>query len=168
MKIIGITGKIASGKSLISFYFKQLRYPIFDADLVVHKMYKTHKKIISKIRKLFPDSYINRQIDRKFLSQYLIQDSGNWSKLECIVHPFLMHELNKFICLQKRLHSEKMVINMPLLFETKTDKLCHKIIYAHTGKKLQNARLRRRVNYKKDLVIAIMAKQKVYKKKSAL
>ena len=60
MKIIGLSGGIASGKNFIANIIAQkLNAKIFDADLEVHKILEFDKKTIAEIAKYFPTSLEN-------------------------------------------------------------------------------------------------------------
>lgn len=55
MKIIGIIGGIASGKDTVAKIFESLKIRVFDADKIVHEIFKNNQQVISKITKQFPD-----------------------------------------------------------------------------------------------------------------
>ncbi len=159
MKIIGITGGIASGKNLISFYLKQLYYPIFDADAFVHYLYQHDTEVINKISHIFPLSLHDNIINRKRLSDYLIEDQSNWCKLESIVHPLVVRKIYWFIKQYRRLHFRNIVLNIPLLFEIKADKLCDRIVVVNSNSSVRTQRLAKRENYNHALARVILSKQ---------
>ena len=65
MKIIGLTGGVASGKNFAADWFSNLGIPVFDADHEVHKIFSNNKQVLEEIRKFFPDAVENNQINRK-------------------------------------------------------------------------------------------------------
>ena len=56
MKRIGILGDIGSGKSYVA---KNFRFPVFNADSEVGKLYKNDKKVFYKLKKVLPNLVFN-------------------------------------------------------------------------------------------------------------
>ena len=159
MRIIGITGNIASGKNLISFYLRQLKYQVFDADALVHYLYENDQEVIAQVSLLFPQSLRDNKIDRKRLSNYLVHSMDNWRLLENIIHPIVMRELNNFLLQKRRQNYNNIAINIPLLFAIGADKLCDNIIVVESSKRIRLQRLANRENYNPLLTNIILKKQ---------
>ncbi|MBQ4875219.1 MAG: dephospho-CoA kinase [Rickettsiaceae bacterium H1] len=160
MKIIGVTGAIASGKNLVSFYLKEkFKFPVFDADAVVHDLYRYNRELILQIGKFFPDAIEKSVINRKKLIKYLIKDLNNLVLLENIVHPIVMKKLHRFIFFYRRLRFNGVVINMPLLFKVKANKLCDIVIVVKTNPGIQNQRLIKRTSYNDEIAKDIIFQQ---------
>ena len=64
--IIGLTGSIGMGKTTTANMFRDLHIPVFDADAVVHNLYKS--EAVDLIEKAFPGTRTDQGIDRKKLS----------------------------------------------------------------------------------------------------
>ena len=94
MKIIGITGSIASGKSTVAHLRARKKYPLFSADNIVSNLYKkkNFNKILVKKFKLNSKERIKNQI-----KLILKNNKDNLYKLESIIHPFVRKEMIKFI-----------------------------------------------------------------------
>lgn len=54
MRVIGITGGIACGKSTVDEFFISAGAVIIDADQIAHKIYETNPGMVRKIDKEFP------------------------------------------------------------------------------------------------------------------
>ena len=160
MRVIGVTGGIASGKNLVTSYLKQkFKCAVFDADLVVHDLYNTDKSLILKIKKHFPAAIEKGRVRRDKISDSLINSPDHWEILEEIVHPIVMKKLHMFICLCKRQHYENAILNIPLLFKVRADKLCNIIISVTTTQKIQRQRLYKRCNYNSTFTKNIINRQ---------
>lgn len=89
MKIIGLTGGIASGKSTVSQFLKELGAVTIDADKVGHEAFKpnteTWREVVDAFGKeiLAPDG----EIDRQKLGKIVFSDSQALARLNQIVHP---------------------------------------------------------------------------------
>jgi len=65
---ICIVGDIGSGKSYVA---KQFKYPVFDADDEVIKIYRKSRKCFKKLKKTFPKYIVSFPINKKELSKLL-------------------------------------------------------------------------------------------------
>jgi dephospho-CoA kinase len=89
-RIIGITGNIACGKTVVGHMLLELgaeRY--IDADAVVHKLYRSGQSIAVKVAETFGPGVVSSDgdIDRKALGAIVFQDAEAMRRLEAIVHP---------------------------------------------------------------------------------
>ena len=110
---IGITGSLASGKTTASRIISAGQGPLFSADVVVRKLYKTNKfrKIVSKKFKINNNSNI-----KSVLKKLIIKDKKNIRMLEKIIHPFVRKEMKKFIIKNK--YKKLLFFEIPLLIES--------------------------------------------------
>ena len=76
MKVIGITGGIASGKSFVSSVVKKAGYPVIDADLISKELSQKGGAVYHAIIKTFGESYLdkNNEIDRQKLGSLIFND----------------------------------------------------------------------------------------------
>ena len=95
---IGITGSIAAGKTTASKILSKGRGPLFSADRVVTKFYKTNKfkKMLSREFKIDKNCILKTTIKKTVLN-----DKKKFLKLEKIIHPLVRSEMKKFTLLNK-------------------------------------------------------------------
>lgn len=88
-RIIGITGNIGAGKSVVSDYFKLKGYPVFLADQAGQIILTKNKSIVKKITDLFGDSILDDQgfPDRKKIAAIVFNDPKKLDALNSIIHP---------------------------------------------------------------------------------
>ena len=88
--IIGITGSIASGKTFVTDYLKELGYKIIDADEISRNLLKKDSKGYFKVIDVFSKDILtdNGEIDRKKLAKMIFNNSINKKKLEEIVSSY--------------------------------------------------------------------------------
>ena len=94
MKIVGITGSIASGKTTVAHLMAGKKYPLFSADKVVSSLYKEknfNKTLIKKF-KLKRGKKTKDQI-----KLILKKNKKNLYKLESIIHPFVRKKMINFL-----------------------------------------------------------------------
>ena len=53
---VGLTGNIASGKSIVQSYFEKKGIPVIDADWICHRLMDNNAEVIEKVKKLFEAS----------------------------------------------------------------------------------------------------------------
>ena len=141
---IGITGSLASGKSTVAKIIASKKYPLFDADKAVKKIYQTNifKKKIFKKFKLKSKNNVKNNI-KKIISknEKLLKD------LEKIIHPIVRKQIRNFL---KRNKKKKFVIfEIPLLIESKLMKNYDKIILVNSRRDLRLKRYLKRGNTRK-------------------
>ncbi len=149
--IIGLTGGIAVGKSFVANCFKEFGAALFDADSVVHQLYKVNKNIISYAEEKFPGVIVNGKIDRTVLSKYFLAYDENWKQFQSLVHSAVRNELEIFIAQEKENDRKLLVLDIPLLLETRFRSYCDFIAFIHADSTVQAQRLSERNMDKKKL-----------------
>ncbi|MEX1307725.1 MAG: dephospho-CoA kinase, partial [Eubacteriales bacterium] len=92
--IIGITGGIASGKTLVSRLLKDLGAKVLNADEITHQLYEAGGKGTALIAEHFGEEYIGEHgVDRKKLGQMVFSDSQALNDLNALIHPLILQEL---------------------------------------------------------------------------
>lgn len=143
--LIGLTGGIASGKSLIAKQFRKHGVPLLDADKIYKNLLNSNKIMYNEIIKNFGEGIIKDQrIDRKRLGQIVFTDSKKREMLNRITHPFVLQDIKrKLISLIKK-GNRIIVLDIPLLFEAKMEYLVNLILVAYVDETTQIERLMER------------------------
>ncbi|WP_341822603.1 dephospho-CoA kinase [Wolbachia endosymbiont (group A) of Clivina fossor] len=142
--IIGLTGGIGVGKSFVANCFQEFGAAVFDADSVVHQLYKVDKSIISYAEENFPGVVVNGEIGRTVLSKYFLAYDENWKQFQSLVHSAVLRELEFFIAKEKKIDRKLLVLDVPLLLETKFHSYCDLIIFIYADSVVQAQRLNER------------------------
>ncbi len=88
MKVLGITGNIAAGKSLAASMLAERGAHVIDADAVVHKLYHRGTRVFEAVTARFGESVAGAEaIDRAELASIVFADREAMLELESIVHP---------------------------------------------------------------------------------
>ena len=146
MIVLGLTGSIAMGKSLVSKFLKKLNIPVIDLDKTVHMLYASDTHLIETIEQYFPGSTKDGIVDRNLLSHHVIDQPKNLKKLEQLLEPFLINEVRKFIGLSRRQRQKIVVLEGPLLFEKGYDMFCDRTLVVSAPYYLQKRRAIKRKN----------------------
>ena len=159
--IIGITGSIGSGKTTVAKLFGRHWYNRIDADEIGHEIIKKNSVAYERIINEFGDEVLdkNRNIDRKKLGDVVFNDNKKLKKLNSITHPIIIQNIKNQIkkIKQKCGSKTKIIIDAPLLLETKTKNLADKIIVVNCDKKNILRRLSKK--YSKGKIERILNQQ---------
>ncbi len=146
MKVIGLTGNIASGKSLISEFLKSLGAEVIDMDSIGKEIQnKNIGNVVEKIKKTFGSKFIkNGKIDRKRLGNYVFSKPDALKKLNDIMIPLMTEQLKKILEKKKKNGAKIVVIDAAILFEAGWDKFADETWVVYTPKEKQLERLIKR------------------------
>ena len=132
MVIIGLTGSIAMGKSATSKIFKSYGVPVFNADDCVHQLIGPNGKLVSLIGQRFIGTLEKNKnlqyINRVKLGNIVFKDKRKKKELESIIHPQVSIERKKWKEQAQRQRSKAICYDVPLLYETKGEKLCNFVV----------------------------------------
>ena len=130
MIIIGLTGMIASGKTTVSDMFTARSIPVHNADKVVHRLLCPHGAAIAKIKAAFGAEMgdVEIGVDRGKLGALVFADDAARSTLESILHPMVSDDRDRFLQKHRQAGTRFVVLDIPLLFETRGDEICDYVI----------------------------------------
>lgn len=167
MKLIGVTGSIASGKTTVSKIFSKMGFPVINCDEVYSCLLKKNKNLKLKLIKKFSKFFKNKKISKHNLYELLLYSDRNLALIEKITHPFILKEVFKRIKKIKRRKYKFCVVDIPLLFEKKLQKKFDYTLVVYCSKKTQLERLKRR-KVSKKLLNLLIARQLDIKDKVCL
>jgi dephospho-CoA kinase len=158
--IIGLTGLIGSGKTTLLNIYRQLGCSIFNSDKYINNVLLKDDKIKAQIFHYFPSVNVNNKVDKVMLSRVVFENYYyNIAILEKILHPLVISKVNKLIARQKFLFFRPLVLEIPLLFETKLDSYCDYIVFSHADKEIILNRVLSRGSVSFDNLLKILDKQ---------
>ena len=163
MKVWGLTGGIGMGKSTAANTFRRLRIPVFDADAAVHRLQGPGGAAVRPIEAAFPGTTQGTPrgpaVDREALRRAVIGHDAALNRLEAIVHPLVRREERRFLAAARRHGARLAVLDIPLLFETGSERRVDKVIVVTAPAATQRARVLRRRGMTEERLRAILARQ---------
>lgn len=159
--VIGITGSISAGKSSVLNILKDIGVFIISADEVYHQMIKPSMSLFNSLIEEWGKDIldIDENIDRNKLSKIVFADPVKLKRLNEITHPAIIGEIEKIISENK---NRDIVVEIPLLFETKCEYLVDVIWYVDISKENRISRLMNRNNISREEAIKKIEKYKYY------
>ena len=130
---IAITGKIASGKSLATSYFKKEGFITFSADDYVHELYQ-NEVFLSAIRKEFPQLF-TPTLNKEEITRCLTTDKIFKRKYLRIIYSYVRKEINHFIISND--HKNK-ALEIPVLFDAHMDDMFSIIVGVETTRQKEH------------------------------
>lgn len=125
-KVIGLTGGIGSGKTTVSKMFEALGVPVYNSDSEAKKIMLLPETIVLLKSNFGNDFFENDILNRKKLADLVFKNPEKLNELNAVVHPFVKKD---FIVWLKKNENVKFVIKeSAILFESKTNINCDKII----------------------------------------
>lgn len=158
MIILGITGGIGAGKSVVTETFSRLGADVVDADKIareiLNKGHDAYNEVIEKFGKEILDS--DGEIIRKKLASIVFNDKDKLESLNKITHVYIFDEMNKQIGASK---AELICLDVPLLFSSDFPIKCNKTLVVTADDEIRIKRVIKRDNCTKEQVQERMSKQ---------
>lgn len=150
--IIGLTGSIASGKSLVTNYLLENNYKVIDSDKISHEVLLL-EDVKQKLMDYFGYNIIkDNKIDRKQLGSIIFNNKEKKELLQSIVFPHILNEINNQIKIYKS--EEILFLDAPLLIEYNLLYLVDKVIVVNIDRDIQIERLMKRDNIDYDYAVS--------------
>lgn len=144
MKVIGVTGGIASGKSLISDWFLKSQIQVVDADKVYKSQMKDNQDLFNEVKSFF-NLEVNDPNDLyKQLRRIVFNDKEKLQALNQITHPYVIEKMDELIVKYRDQGEKYLVLDVPLLYEAKMEDICDVVICVYLDKESQIQRLMKR------------------------
>ena len=158
--VLGLTGSIGMGKSTAAAMLRRLGVPLFDADLVVHRLLAPSGAAVSAVSAAFPGVETEAGgIDRVLLGQRVFADPAALRRLEAILHPMVAAEEIRFLARSRARRVRLVVLDIPLLFETGAERRCDYVLVVSAPALVQRQRVMRRPGMTEIRLAAILRKQ---------
>ncbi len=143
MRIIGLTGGIACGKSNISQVLAKLGAVIIDGDLLSRELTAPGGMALPEIRRAFGDEVFlpDGTLHRRALGAVIFGNDQARDRLDGIMQPLLWQLIEQRIEEAREGGAALCVLDMPLLYEAGLDRLCERIWCAWIPRETQLQRL---------------------------
>lgn len=165
-KIVGITGGIGSGKSVIGKILTTMGYPVYYSDQAAKELMESDAVIIKELNQLFDNkAYEDGKLNRNYLAQQIFSNPELKGKVNKIVHPRVRAHFNEFV---KQQDCPLVFNEAAILFETGGNKNFDAIILVVADEKVRVNRVMERDGVSKEEVVSRINNQWSDEKKKAL
>lgn len=153
---LGLTGSIGMGKTTTARLFAERGCAVWDADAAVHRLYGPGGAAVAAVGALCPTAVGPEGIDRTVLKQWIAKDPTALPQLESIVHPLVAQDRTDWAAQQD---TDIVLFDIPLLFETGSDKDMDATAVVSVPEDMQRARVLARPGMTETDFHRILARQ---------
>ncbi len=161
MKLAGLTGGIATGKSTVAQMFEELGARIIDADAIAREIVRPGKDAYNEVVEHFGNEILtpDGRIDRERLGAIVFDDENERRTLESITHPRVFDEMQRRIKQHAGEGTQLTLCDVPLLFESGAQNWLKPTILVYTDPKTQLERLTERDECSEENAMARISSQ---------
>lgn len=155
---VGLTGGIASGKSLVAEFFAELGVPVLDADQVARDVVAPGAPALLEIARTFGRQYLQPDglLDRRKMRERVFSDPSSRQTLEAITHPHIRKRMMQWRDAQA---SAYCMLSVAILVEAGMRELVDRVLVVDVLPETQLARLVSRDNINEELAQRMMQAQ---------
>lgn len=165
-KIIGLTGGIGSGKTMVAQYMQSQGIPVYIADEEAKKVMNI-PEVVAEVAKTFGNDVIeNGSVNRQKVAQLVFNSPEKLKQLNEIIHPRVKQDFDNWV--EKHHNFPFVVKEAAILFESGSYQFCDKIITVTAPLTVRLQRVMERDSVTRDQVLARMQNQWDDEKKVAL
>ncbi|MEI6606867.1 MAG: transcription termination factor Rho [Verrucomicrobiota bacterium] len=163
MRVMALTGGIASGKSTVCRWLREClpSVVIFDCDAAARRMLEVDADIIAMVAASFGPGALDKlgRVDRHFLRGRVFSDDAARGQLESIIHPRVLQECLASLHQAAQNGATLFVADIPLFFEKGLDFGQEQVIVVASSRDTQIQRLKARSGFDESMIEAILAVQ---------
>ncbi|KRM57411.1 dephospho-CoA kinase [Secundilactobacillus malefermentans] len=148
MKVIGLTGGIATGKSTVSKIIREQGISVVDADEIARQLVAPESEALKQIISYFGTDYLSEtgKLNRKKLGLLVFTNPQKLIELNNIMNPLIKEEIKRQLKTLSNQGKKVVVLDMPTLFEAHFENLVDEITVVEVPESVQLERLMRRDN----------------------
>jgi len=141
--VIGLTGSIGTGKSMIANKLRELDIPVVDADLIAREVVEPDQVTYRKIVELFGEDILHddKTLNRKALGSIVFSDDEKRKQLNAVIHPAIREEMIRQRDEWIKKEEQCVVLDIPLLYESKLTHFVEKVIVVYVDEDVQLERI---------------------------
>lgn len=157
--VVGITGGIGSGKSIVCNIFSILGIPVYNADTAAKEAYDKYPELAERVRSEIAAEAVdkNGKVIRKVLAEIVFTDTEKLKRLNELVHPVVAFDFENWV--ESHRGYPYLLKEAAILFESGSYQNCKKIITVVSPVDLRISRLKTRDKRSKADIEKIMQNQ---------
>jgi len=156
--LVGVTGGIGSGKSLVCSILARLGYPVYNSDIASRTITDSDEGVKQRVKLLFGEEiYCNGKLNRQRLASMVFADNMLLQQLNSIIHPVVMDDFEKW----SETHKDNQVVfvESAILFESGIFKKLDKTVLVVAPADVRIRRVMARDKVNKEAVQARVSNQ---------
>ncbi len=161
MITLGLTGNVASGKTVVADRWRDAGVAVIDADRLGHAVLTDDRKVQKTLIEAFGTEIVARDgsIDRVALGARAFRSPEATARLNAIVHPPLLERLDREIDANRREGHRVVVVDAALIFEFGIPEDLDRIVLVTAPRELRATRLAQQRGLGPERIEELMAAQ---------
>lgn len=161
MLLIGLTGGIASGKTLVSDLFAALGVPIVDADIIAREVVAPGSEGLKKLISHFNTGILTPEgeLNRKALRDIIFRNPSDRALVDGILHPLIRQRSDEYIARYRTQSVDYLIYAVPLLVETDQASRFDRVLLVDVPVEVQIERIVSRDDSTREQAMAIVKSQ---------
>jgi len=146
VRVVGLTGGIASGKSTFAALLRERGAPVVDADVLSREAVAPGSPTLARIVEAFGPLAVSSDgtLDRRWLGARVFSDAGERARLEAITHPAVRDGMLAEVARLDAAGHPLVFYDVPLLYEVGLEASLDSVVVVWTPRPVQLERLMRR------------------------
>jgi len=169
VRVFGLTGGIASGKSTVVRMLRELGAQVLDADVIARQVVEPGTPGLAAVAERFPGVLgPDGRLDRARLGARIFGDPAERAALNALLHPLIGQEFLRQTMALSEAGTERLIYDAPLLIENRLHEAMDGVVLVWVPREVQKARLRARDGLDEAAAEARLAAQLPLDEKRAL
>jgi dephospho-CoA kinase len=142
MRVLGLTGGIGSGKSMVDAIFRELGAEVIDADVLAREVVEPGQPALTEIVASFGAQLLQAdgRLDRAQLAEIVFGDASARARLNAITHPRIRERLQQEVAARAS-RPGLLILDIPLLYESGRQEWVEKVLVVWVDPDTQRRRL---------------------------
>jgi len=154
MKLIGLTGGIGSGKSMVATIFSNLGIPVYESDSRAKQLMETDETTRNAVIELLGSkAFVDDQLNRTWIASQVFSDQDKLDQLNAIIHPTVFKDLMSWAEQDQQKNAPYLIQESAILFEENLTERFHAIILVVADQETRIARVIARDNVPREKVM---------------
>jgi dephospho-CoA kinase len=166
--LLGVTGSVATGKTVVAGMFEELGARTIDFDVLSRLVVEPGRQAWKKIVDHFGEDVLleDKTVDRRKLAEIVFQDEEKRKKLESFIHPRVGEEFVRLVA-EYASEDPNAIVQavVPLLFEVNMQSVFDKVLLVYAPEEMQIERLMKRDGISRDMAAIVLSSQWPIEKK---
>ena len=160
IRVVGLTGGIASGKSTVSRMLRELGVDVIDADALAREVVEPGTPGLQQVAARFPGVVgQDGQLDRARLAARVFFDPAERAALNAILHPLIQEEFRRRTAALEQQGKPLVVYDAALLIENGLHQRMDAVVVVNAPEEVQRQRLMERSGLSREEADARIASQ---------
>lgn len=159
--VIGLTGGMGAGKSVVAGILRSMGYPVYDADSAAKRLYDVDPVLLGAVADRFGPVILDDsgRLDRQQLAALVFGNPAALAELNGLVHPAVARDFRDWLSHHGACGRQVVFREAAILFESGADEGCNRVWGVSAPRALRLERVRKRSGFTEAEIASRMSRQ---------